>query len=271
MRHVYTTIVFGSCLLTTSCLPLKQLQMQQQANLLNAQIQQTSQVLAQLKKTPNPESASQFSVFVPVAALNEVFSKADGLSFEPQNLNNVRIVLNQFRANFNAGCSSGSMPCVSALPYLDFSVSACTLPPRAGSPCGDITVTLQTTAYLDIVPQSVNGLPGQATVSVQIVDVVPNVQIGIFDFALRGFVQQLIKVNLAQLVAQNVPPMTIPVQINNHIAYKGGPIPANIPTPNGGSAILGNILTPSFAKDVSLQVQSILFLPDGVHMYLLAN
>lgn len=242
------------------CLPIKQLQLQQQSNLLTTQIQQTSRVLTLLKTTPDPEHASHFSVFVPIQMLNNVFAQADNLYFDPPDIKNTRIVLNQFRTHFDAG-----------LPYLDLSASACTISNKPGPQCGDIKVTLRTTAFVDIEPVAAQGLPGEATVSIQIVDVVPDVKVGIFDFALRGFVQNLIKVNLSKLVTDHVPKMTIPLQVNNHLAYAGGAVPADIPTPRDSSAILGNISTPSLSKDVSLNVGSMLFLQDGAHIFLLVR
>ncbi len=259
MKCLSVVVVFCTGLCASSCLPIKKLQRQQESRLLRDQIQQTSQVLTQLDRTPDPERANQFSVFVPVTMLNEIFSKADDLYFDPSdpNLKNVRILLKKFRANFDAG-----------LAYLDFTASACTRPTNPANVCGDISITLRTTAFVHIESQAVPTVPGQATVSVEIMDVVPDVKIGIFDFKLRGFVRELIKVELARLVSEKVPKMFIPLETGTHIAYQGTPIETNIPTPRDNSAILGNLITPSLGKDLSLQVNTALFLKDGAHIYM---
>jgi len=95
MKKILSTALVVSCLLFQGCLQTAQMLQNQQRKLLSDEIQQTSVVLKQLDQTPNPERANQFSVFIPVQILNEIFKKADGLFFDPTdpNLKNARIVL----------------------------------------------------------------------------------------------------------------------------------------------------------------------------------
>jgi len=233
----------------------------QERRLLSDQIQQTSVVLKELDQAPDPERASQFSVFVPVQMLNEIFKKADGLYFDPPEIKDARIVLESLRTNFDAG-----------LPYVDFTVYACYRPNKPGTLCRDSTkVSLSTIAFVHIEPQSGGTVPDQALVSVEIVDVVPNIKVGIFQFSLRGFVKNLIQANLQKLISEKVPKAAIPLEASTHIAYSTGPLPLNIKTPRDDSYILGNMTAPSISRDVSARVTSAIFLKDGAHLFIAAQ
>src|SRR5260370_24433344 len=157
MKRFLSCVLVGWCLLLPGCLQTTRLLQDQERRLLSDQIQQTSVVLKELDQAPDPERASQFSVFIPVQMLNEIFKKADGLYFDPPdpNLKDVRIVLDSIRTQFDAG-----------MPYVDVTVYACFRPNKPGSLCRDNTkVSLRTVAFVHIEPQSGGRVQDQPLVS----------------------------------------------------------------------------------------------------------
>ena len=240
------------------CANTARLLREQELGRLTSQVGQTDAALREFAAVADPEGASQFTVLIPASLLNDVLTKFDETVIDPPDpaLQDIRIIVKQIRTRFDA-----------ALPYVDITLSACRRPQPGGPGCGDLSVSLSATAYLEF---SVNRTvpPLNATLRVQLVDAVPSAQVKWWQFKLQGFVRDLIRAQLAQAIATKLPAAVVPLETAFGVTFPAGGYRVSIPAPRQGSRIDTLISTPGLSEQVALTVFRVLFLRDGVHLFL---
>ena len=124
----------------------------------------------------------------------------------------------------------------------------------------DIGLTMQVvgTARLETQVNSAN--PPQLIVNVRLEDLVPRAQWGIFDFKVRGFVQDLIKAKASEELS-NLGTIQIPIATDIPVAVPAIQAPVSFP---GANAIVS---APALNVTGRVTVSRILVLPDGLHVY----
>jgi hypothetical protein len=245
------------------CVGLTKKLNQQETDLLRAQIQQSEETAAMLAATPDPEVGSQFSVFIPANLLNDLLKGAAKKTFTmtDPNFKDITVRIDGISTAFDRG-----------LAYLTVGVTACKTPTSPGQDCAKPEVSLQTTAYLGITDSDIAGDGKSATLRVRIVDVVPSVKVGWFDFTLRGFVRRLLKAGLTQFVQDHVPALTVPLETRVPVRFGAFDQRVAIPGPRGGNSQLeGQLRTGGFNQDFVLKLRHPLFLSDGVRLYLVIS
>jgi hypothetical protein len=255
-KHCWVLTFAAIAALVSGCASTNRLLREQELALLKSQVAQTDAALKEFAEIGNPEASSQLSTLIPATLLNSVLDKFDRTIIDPPGpeLKDVRIIVEKIRTNFDA-----------ALPYVETTISACTRPSGAGE-CGDLKVSLRSTAYLEFTVNRTTP-PLNATLHVRLVDAVPSVQVKWWQFQLQGFVRRLIKAQLAQLIAAKLPGVVVPLETAFNLAFAAGKYRVVIPGPSGGR-LYADLATPGLNERVNLKVFRLLFLKDGVHLFM---
>ena len=198
------------------------------------------QVIDALKQQPDPDRGADISVFVPKAVLDSVLAGA---------------------------AARYPLPTVKA----DLVVNALTVDGSCGSPVvnvdatavrGSLSVSMKASIVLTLTIDPKD--PAHALVRVVLNDIKPDVKWGPFDFALRGFVRELLLLKLSEYAAA-LPALTIPLQSQSPYNFPSSNTSVTFPVPSG--SITGALRTPGLAGTLTLNLTRTFFLQDGWHVY----
>jgi hypothetical protein len=217
---------------------------QQQLQLLDAEYSNLQVTDKLLSTSPDPETLGQVSAFVSLSTINNVLSAADNTNGPIPSVSGATFHVDSVRASFPDG-----------FPELVIK--------NASAQKGDLKLTLTVTAVLQpIIP---NSNPALMEFQVNVLKVVPVVQWSIFHLQLWGFAQDLIHAQL-QDYANALPKFTIPLQSALEFSSPIGS--ANINSATQAGSVDGTVQFPGFTYQGNLQVDNVLFLSDGIHVYL---
>jgi hypothetical protein len=124
----------------------------------------------------------------------------------------------------------------------------------------DIGLTLQVVGTARLETKINSASPSQLIVNVRLEDLVPRAQWGIFDFKVRGFVQDLIKAKASEELS-NLGTIQIPIATDIPLAVPTTQVPVSFP---GAQAIVS---APALAVTGHVTISRILVLLDGLHVY----
>jgi hypothetical protein len=217
---------------------------QQQLQLLDAEYTNLQATDKLLTTSPDPETLGQASAFVSLSVINNVLSAADNTNGPIPSVPGATFHVGSVRASFPDG-----------FPQLVIQ--------NAWAQKGDLKLTLTVTAVLQPVMPSSN--PSVMQFQVNVLKVVPVVSWSIFHLHLWGFAQDLIHAQL-QDYANALPKFTVPLQSAFQFSNPAGTATIQSSTPAG--SVTGALQYSSFTYQGTLQVDSVLFLSDGIHVYL---
>jgi hypothetical protein len=223
----------------------KKLVKQEQLALLTAQYDYMQGTDSTLTSTPNPETASSMSVFVSQDTLNAVLKGADNYSAAIPGIDGAVFHLRSMRMQFGDG------------------FPALTIDSEADK--ASIHASLQLQVYAVIEPSISNG---EIHFAVAVKKVVPIAHWCIFQFRLGGFVRDLIQLKLEEY-AKLMPDMYLPLQQVFSTNGAAQEQPLNVTTSSG--RVDGAVSIPAYSATAKLQVTNVLFLRDGIHIYLKAT
>jgi hypothetical protein len=104
-----------------------------------------------------------------------------------------------------------------------------------------------------------------AEMKVRLIDVVPDVKSGSFEFNLSGVAKDIVKARLYEYES-SLPSFTIPLRREFRIDQAAGTLDAVVPI--GGAQVPVTILRPAVSDSPALRAKRIVFLSDGIHVLL---
>jgi hypothetical protein len=216
--------------------------------LLNAEYSYLASLRDLLQKQANPESQSSVSVFVSANVLNSVLSGADGLSFALPKSKDTSVKLNSVRTEFRDG-----FPGVLA----NIEVSR-----------QNPTLTTQAELYSVLEPRI------DKTDATNLLLYVHPLYIRIGTQALSVSTENERKAesllgDIASQYSELLPHLTIPLAKDFSVAFPSNQLPLTVPTQAG--KLNGQIDVPGLSLQSTVSVSGVLFLSDGVHVFLAAN
>jgi len=197
----------------------------------------------QLAASPDLKAGTIAEAFVSTAAINQVLSGADGRDFALRRSPGTIIHLASVRAAFEDG-----------YPRLLVDATA----RRGGT-----EVRLRMEAYLQAVIDTAD--LDSAEMKVRLIDVVPDVKSGSFEFNLSGVAKDIVKAKLYEYES-SLPSFTIPLRREFRIDQAAGTLDAVVPI--GGAQVPVTILRPAVSDSPALRAKRIVFLSDGIHVLL---
>ncbi len=218
---------------------------QEQLALLSAEYDYMKATDTTLTQTPNPDAMNSMSVFVSQDTLNAVLKGADNYSVEIPQIKGATLKLRSMRMQFGDG-----------FPALNIDA-------EADKPSIQASLRLQIYAVIEPTISA-----GQIHFVVGIRKVVPIATWKFFQFRLRGFVRDLIQLKLEEYV-KLMPDMTLPLQQAFSTGATAQNQPLNLSTNSG--RVDGTLSIPAYSAGVTLQVTNVMFLRDGIHIYLKAT
>jgi hypothetical protein len=231
-----------AALLLGGCETYSRLAMQHHLQLLEERDRLTA-IKRALAASPDLKAGTIAEAFVSTSAINQVLAGADGRDFSLPRTPDTIIHLVSIRAAFGDG-----------YPRLRIEATA-----RRGS----TQVRLSIEAYLQAVIDTAD--LDTAEMKVRLIDVVPDVKTGSFEFNLRGVARDVVKAKLYEYESR-FPSFTIPLRREFRIDEAGGPQDAIVPI--GGSKVPVRITRPAISDSPALRAKRIVFLSDGIHVLL---
>jgi hypothetical protein len=207
---------------------------------LTTRITRCEEAATFLRQQPDPDRGVDVSVFVPAAALNTVLAGAVGAYPLPS-------------ANAQLKIDKLAIDGVCGSPVVTLDATAIR---------GSLSVRMEASIVVDVAIDPKD--PTHVVVRPILNDIKPVARWGFFEFALRGFVRELIQVKLAEYAA-TLPVFTVPVQANFPYNIPNANQPIEFPVPSG--RIFGQLRTPGLSGAVKVDTTQFLFLKDGLHAY----
>jgi len=244
---VYTIIIFILALIAvncSACSTTRQIK-QQRLNLLNVKYENLKALRSLLATQSDPEISCDFSLFISTEKINQVLTGVDNVSGLLTGIKEAVFHINSIRTHFDDG-----FPGVTIIAWVEHTRYK-------------FRVDLELTAVLELRIPS-NDL-SKATIKVHVKEVVPKARWGFLKFKFRGFIKDLIHLKINSYI-QLLPELSFPLK--SEIDLK---LPAQTKTLNfnaGDGRIIGNLFVPAVGGRKTLKVKQILFLSDGVHVYL---
>jgi hypothetical protein len=244
---VYSIIIFIPILMfvnSSACSTTKQLR-QQRLNLLNAKYDNVKALHSSLTTQPEPEISCDFSLFISIEKINKVLAGVDNVSGPLTGIKETVFHINSIRTHFDDG-------------FPEITIKAWAEHTRY-----KFRVDLELTAVLELrIPT--DDLP-KATIKVHVKEVVPRARWGFLNLKFRGFIKDLIHLKISSY-AQLLPELSFPLksEINLELPAQTKTLDFNA----GDGRIIGNLFVPGISGEKSLEVKQILFLSDGIHVYL---
>ena len=215
---------------------------QQHLQLLKAEYANLQATDKLLSTAPDPETLGQASAFISVGAINNILKGADKVSGPIPSVSGATFHVDYVRTAFPDG-----------FPQLDI---------MAWAEKGSLKVFLTVTAVLEPVISPSNHSVMQLQINV--LKVVPVVQFSIFHLTLWGFAQDLIHAKI-QDYANALPQLTVPLQSALRFSNPAGNPQITTSAPAG--QVTGTITYNGFTYQGTLEVDRVLFLSDGIHIY----
>jgi len=186
------------------------------------------------------------SVFLSSGTINDILKGADGLVFPLQSAPDVIIHIDEVRTYFLDG-----FPLLKVVGW-------------AEDPKWNIRVTLRVSAIIEPVV-NIEGLD-HAKLKVYIIDVVPELKWGPVDLPTGRLVRNLL-VARAFEYTEKLPDFTVPIR---HLVRFSNPASSRIEDiPIGGATLRTRINQPAMNGEVRISARRVLFLRDGIHVFLI--
>jgi hypothetical protein len=244
---VYMIIIFIMTFIAVNsigCSTTRQIN-QQRLNLLNVKYDNLKAFHSILATQPDPEISCDFSLFISIEKINQVLAGIDNVSGPLTGIKETVFHINSIRTHFDNG-------------FPEVTINAWAEHTRH-----KFRVDLELTAVLELKIPS-NDL-SKATIKVHVKEVVPNVRWGFLRFKFRGFIKDLIHLKINSYT-QLLPELSFPLksEINLELPAQTKTLDFNA----GDGRISGNLFVPAISGRNTLEVKQILFLSDGIHVYL---
>lgn len=247
MRHLIALLCsIGIPLLLTGCGSTRQqLQLQEELRLRTQFDALTS--LERVLETADDDRlvGSQSSVFVSDELIDGLLMAADGISFPAPGLDDVEIHVERVRTEFTT-----------AVPRLRLEATASHSGLRVS-----LELSILAMLALEVDPADTR----DALLKIYVEDMVPIAKWGPFSGKVRGFVRNLLAVE-AQRLADELPTVTIPlrqeVDVNVPAATR------QVSMPMGSGELAGNLAIAGFDTAFVVRANHVVFLEDGLHLFL---
>jgi len=232
----FATLLLGGCETYSRLAIQHHLQLLEERDHLSA-------IKRALAASPDLKAGTIAEAFISTSAINAVLAGADGRDFSLPRAPDTIIHLSSVRAAFGDG-----------YPRLLIDATA-----RRGN----TQVHLRIEAYLAAVIDTAD--LDTAEMKVRLIDVVPDVKSGLSEFKLRGVAKDVVQAKLYEYESR-FPSFTIPLRREFRIDDAGGPQDAVLPI--GGSKVPVQIIRPAVSDSPAVRAKRILFLSDGIHVFL---
>jgi hypothetical protein len=201
-----------------------------------------------LQKQPNPESQNTMSVFVSANALNSVLSGANGLSFTLPQSKDTTVKVNNVRTEFRDG-----FPSILANIQVNRQNPTLTIDAELDSVLEPRIDQADTTSLLLYVH------PLYVKIGTQALSVSRD----------NERVSESLLGDIASKYAELLPRLTIPLAKEFSVSFPSSQIPLPVPTQAG--QLNGEIDVPGLSVQSTVSVSGVLFLSDGVHVFVVTN
>jgi hypothetical protein len=212
---------------------------QQQLESLRAEAVGLKDLQAYLATKPNFSGPGAVNIFLSTQVINSILAGADGVAIPLPSAPDASVTLKKVRAAFRYGYPLLSVDAVASKKGVPATLTA--------------IVVAKLEPYID--PQN----PKELLLRIRLESIVPSVQWSIFDFKIRGLVQDLAKVELTdQLRTLGV--IRVPIAQT---------IPINVPaseTPFSFTGASGVVQLPNLSMSANASVKRVITLPDGLHV-----
>jgi hypothetical protein len=196
----------------------------------------------------NPESSSSLSVFISKASLDGVLQGMDGkqLSLDSKPPSTVKI--NQLRTVFKDG-----------FPGIVGDVVVM-------SPSANGSVNAKLSAVIE--PRIDKATPSTLLLYVRPIDLQATLTTGGGSTLGSGFLDHVLN-DLAKAYSDRLPYVSVPLSQQFSVAFPASRVPVSLPTQHG--KLNGEVDVPGLTAGTSILVSGLVFLDDGIHVYLTAG